>query len=152
MTQWAVSSKAAQQLGAGLVSRSLEFNSSGVAEGLRRTMVEYVTAAKEDYLAHPRFWAAFVIAGDGSLNPLDRSAGTDTDHDAIQSEWEYVMEGPTDSELGGLAKSVDGNSFYTTGMEKPPLGEKRYGSYLARIANTSKSVEVLTRSREMLTA
>ncbi len=44
----------------------------GVAEGLRQTMVDYIAAAKEDYLAHPRFWAAFIIAGDGAVRTTRR--------------------------------------------------------------------------------
>jgi hypothetical protein len=147
VTQWAVSSHAAQQLGAGLVSRSLESNSSGVAEGLRRTMVEYISRAKEDYLAHPRFWAAFVIAGDGALSPLDGNAGDNNDHTAIQWEWDRVMEDSTDAAIYNLAKSHHGESFYTIGLEKPPPDEKRAGYYFGRL--TGKSVEVISRSRKM---
>jgi CHAT domain-containing protein len=63
VTQWAVFSEVAQTLGAGLITRSAGPDGVGVAEALRRTMVDYISTAKEDYRAHPRFWAAFAIAG-----------------------------------------------------------------------------------------
>ena len=43
----------------------------GVSEGLREAMVDYILSAKEDYLANPRFWGPFIIAGDGAVRPLD---------------------------------------------------------------------------------
>ena len=42
-----------------------------MAEALRRTMTDYISKASDDYLAHPRFWAAFAIAGDEAIRPLD---------------------------------------------------------------------------------
>ena len=47
-----------------------------VAEGLRQTMVNYIAAAPQDYLAHPRFWAPFIIADDGAVRPLDDTGAT----------------------------------------------------------------------------
>jgi CHAT domain-containing protein len=71
VTQWAVSSTVAQRLGAGLISRAVASDTVGVAEGLREAMLDYIATAKEDYLANPRFWGAFIIAGDGGVRPLD---------------------------------------------------------------------------------
>jgi CHAT domain-containing protein len=100
VTQWAVFSDSARQLGAGLISRSIGSSSIGVAEGLREAMADYVSNAKEDYLAHPRFLASYIIAGDGAVNPL--SGGSDSKSAAsnsVQMDWENVSQGLEDSEL-----------------------------------------------------
>jgi hypothetical protein len=47
VTQWAVFTQAAEQIGSGLVSRSMQSNVWGVAEGLRRSMLDYVLNVPE---------------------------------------------------------------------------------------------------------
>jgi CHAT domain-containing protein len=147
VTQWEVGSDEAKQLGSGLVSRSVGSRSGGVAEGLRQTMVSYIAAANQDYLAHPRFWAAFVIAGDGAVHPLDGSRASESDrHDYIRIEQEYVSSNAEDVELLSLAGV--GRSIFALGMQKPPAGEKRAGSYLARV-KAGAGIEVVQRAPEL---
>ena len=142
VTQWAVFSDAAKQIGAGLVSRPLRSRGVGVAEGLRQTMVEYVSAAKEDHLAHPRFWAAFMIAGDGAVKPLDGAAAIDDDPGPIKLEWEHVTPDAADAGFVGLVKSA--RSLYAIGMQRPPVGDKAAGSYFARV-QVGKTIEAIDR-------
>jgi CHAT domain len=143
VTKWEVGSEDAKQLGSGLVSRSVGSRGGGVAEGLRQTMVNYISAAPQDYLAHPRFWAAFVIAGDGAVQPLDAKKASDSDrHDYIRIEQEHVTSNAQDVEFLSLAKV--GRSIFALGMQKPPAGEKRAGSYLAGVS-AGASIEVLHR-------
>ena len=97
VTQWPVFSSAAQKLGAGLVSRSVRSSEVGVAEGLRLAMLDYVATAKEDYLANPRFWAAFVIAGDGAVRPLDSVDVTPGADGGIDLEWERLTPSASNS-------------------------------------------------------
>ena len=59
VTQWAVVSSSAEKLASGLILQSAKRGSTGVAEGLRNAMLDYISGAKKDYLANPRFWAAF---------------------------------------------------------------------------------------------
>ena len=143
VTQWAVSSTVAQRLGAGLVSQAIASSTGGVAEGLREAMLDYIATAKEDYLANPRFWGAFIIAGDGAIRPLDGTSGKDASHDAIHLDWERVTQDSSDAEFVGLAKSSNPNSWYALGIENPPAGEKRAGSYIARVA--ASKIEVISR-------
>ena len=51
VTQWSVFSDAARVIGSGLVSRSVPPGTIGVSESLRRTMLNYIDTASEDYLA-----------------------------------------------------------------------------------------------------
>jgi CHAT domain-containing protein len=147
VTQWAVGSEEAKQLGSGLISRSIGSGSEGVAEGLRQTMVNYIAGAPQDYLAHPRFWAPFIIAGDGAVGPLDGAKASDDDrHDLVRLESEGVSSNVQEVEFLGIAKN--GNSIFTLGMLKPPEGEKRAGSYLARVSARS-SIKVLNRAPEL---
>jgi CHAT domain-containing protein len=132
VTQWEVGSDEAKQLGSGLVSRSVGSRSGGVAEGLRQAMVNYVASAPQDYLAHPRFWAGFVIAGDGAVHPLDGEQTSENDrHDYIRIEQEYLTSNAQEVEFLSIAEV--GRSIFALGMQKPPPGERRAGSYLARV-------------------
>jgi CHAT domain-containing protein len=147
VTQWEVGSDEAKRLGSGLVSRSVDPRSGGVAEGLRQTMVSYIAAAPQDYLAHPRFWAAFVIAGDGAVHPLDGKQASESDrHDFIRIEQEHMTSKAQEIELLSLAEV--GPSIFALGMQKPPAGEKRAGSYLARVS-AGAGIEVLQRAPEL---
>jgi CHAT domain-containing protein len=146
VTQWAVFSDVAQQLGAGLVSRSVKSRTVGVSEGLREAMVDYISSANEDYLANPRFWAPFIIAGDGAVRPLDADQENRIVDMAINLEWERLTPEPSDSDILSLRKTPRNESFYSIGIEKPPPNEKRAGSYLAQI-RTDGTVKVFNRDR-----
>ena len=147
VTQWVVFSSAAQKLGAGLISRSVKSSAAGVAEGLREAMLDYIASAKEDYLANPRFWGAFIIAGDGAVRPLEGIAENASLDDAIGLEWERQTPEPTDFEIFGIARSR-AETFYSIGIEKPPLNEEPAGSYLARIFSNG-TIEILERYRDL---
>ena len=94
--------------------------SNGVAEGLREAMLDYIATAKEDYLANPRFWGAFIIAGDGAGRPLDGINSNNADQDAIHLEWQRVTEEPSDSEFQSLWKSPYKNRLYGVGIDPNP--------------------------------
>jgi CHAT domain-containing protein len=148
VTQWAVFSSVAQKLGAGLVSRSVNSAAVGVSEGLREAMMDYIESAKEDYLANPRFWGAFIIAGDGAVRPLDRSAQNGDANDTIVLEWDRVMPEPADSEIYGIANNPHSDTLYTIGMEKPPVNKTRAGAYFAQIP-LDGNVQVIERDRDL---
>jgi CHAT domain-containing protein len=132
ITQWAVFSESAKVLGSGLVSRSVQSLNIGVAEALRRTMVEYIANSKEDYLAHPRFWAAFVIAGDGAVRPLDGKGDGAVENDRpIRLDWSSISSDSRESEFLSVAKVSD--SIVAMGILRPPAGEDRAGRYMAQI-------------------
>ena len=84
---------------------------------------------RTDYLANPRFWAAFVIAGDGAVNPSDVAPVDTPNGDVIALEWEHLTPGIADLDLLDAARSSQGE-VYGVGMEHPPSGEKTAGSYL----------------------
>lgn len=143
VTQWSVFSDAARQLGAGLVSRSTAPDAVGVADGLRQAMLNYISNAKDDYLAHPRFWAAYIIAGDGAVNPLSGSPHTDDAGKNIQVDWENLSLSPEDAEVMDVSGVMFGGANYAIGIKSPPPGEKRAGSYVASIdAKGGMKVEI----------
>src|SRR5262249_9189266 len=117
VTQWSVPSAVAERLGVGLVSRAVASSTVGVAEGLRQAMLEFIATAKEDYLANPRFWAAFIIAGDGAVRPLDGASGSDAGHEGVRLDWERVTQDLSDDEFVGLAKNSSQDTLYALGME-----------------------------------
>ena len=144
VTQWAVFSSSAQQLAAGLIANTATSASHGVSAGLRAAMIEYIDQAAEDYLANPRFWGAFIIAGDGAVNPLDTAPQQEKDNNGIALEAESLTPGASDSEFLSMSPTTNGSIIYAAGMERPPSNEKRAGSYLARI-DTQSGIEVTNR-------
>jgi hypothetical protein len=133
VTQWAVFSEVAQTLGAGLITRSIGPDGVGVAEALRRTMVDFISEAKDDYRAHPRFWAAFTIAGDGAIKPLDGRAANDIGKKALRVENNQLTADASQQEFQGVAKLPANGSIYAVGRLKPAPGSQFAGSYLARL-------------------
>jgi CHAT domain-containing protein len=130
VTQWDVISSSAERLAVDLISQSTEAASTGVSEGLRKAMLDYISGARRDYQAHPRFWAPFIVAGDGAVRPLDLAQdGAATG--LVSREWEHLTPSQEDLDFVGAARTPEGG-LYAIGMEHPPSGEKRAGSYLAK--------------------
>jgi CHAT domain-containing protein len=144
VTQWAVYSEFAQKLGVGMIAQSLKSGSPGVAQGLRQAMTSYLAGVTSDYLANPRFWAPFMIAGDGAVGPLDQASSVAAADARIKVRWEHTT-GETDWDLMGLAKSAADGSFYTFGIAKPPQGQTRNGSYIGML-RPDHSFEIVDRS------
>ncbi|WP_038973288.1 CHAT domain-containing protein [Bradyrhizobium genomosp. III] len=141
VTQWEVGSEEARQLGSGLVSQSVSSRRMGVADGLRQTMLDYISTVSEDYLAHPRFWAPFVIAGDGAVQPLEGGAVSDDVRQGfVKLNWERVTTDAQELEFLGLGKFD--RAIYALGIQRPAAGEKRAGSYLVRL-NSGDNIELL---------
>ena len=133
VTQWAVFSEVAQTLGAGLITRSVGPDGVGVAEALRRTMVDYISNAKEDYRAHPRFWAAFSIAGDGAIKPLDGRAVGDRSGETVRVISDHLTRDASQLGFAGVVKLSDTGAIYAVGRLKPAAGTQYSDSYLSRL-------------------
>jgi CHAT domain-containing protein len=150
VTQWSVFSQAAQRLGAGLVSQSTKMRRAGVSEGLRAAMLDYIGAAPEDYLAHPRFWASYLIAGDGDVRPLDFAERENPE--TVHTEWEhFAPPNSRDFEFMSVARATDG-SFYALGIQAPPPGERVAGSYITKINSQRSKLEVIERRTDIAAA
>jgi CHAT domain-containing protein len=131
VTQWAVFSNAAEQIGAGIISRSATQIDLGVAEALRLTAQEFISSRTEDYMAHPRFWAAFIIAGDGNVAAI--GADPQISNRKIRVERESTLEQSEQGEFLDLSVARH-ETNYSIGMALPSRGgEKRAGSYIAKI-------------------
>ena len=81
------------------------------------------------------------------MRPLDGTKASANDQDDfVRFEWEGVSSSAQQVEFLGLAEV--GQSIFALGMQKPPAGEKRAGSYLARV-NAGTSIEVLHSNPEL---
>ena len=140
VTQWAVISSSTGKLASDLILQSAKRASVGVAESLRIAMLDYISNAESDFKANPRFWAAFMIAGDGAVNPSDVAGSSNAR--VITKNFERLMPGAADLELLGAAKAP-GEEVYALGIEHPPPGERIGGSYLAKIDATGNPVVVM---------
>ena len=69
---WPVDSLTAKELIAGLFEAALGADKAAVADALARSVRRHLDNAERPLL-HPRFWAALVVVGDGSVT-LDRAA------------------------------------------------------------------------------
>src|SRR2546427_7505642 len=68
-TFWPVESKLAERVMVQFFSDLRTSPWHDVAESLRRAMSQAVSNAKGTPYAHPRFWAAFTVLGDGRASP-----------------------------------------------------------------------------------
>jgi hypothetical protein len=96
-------------------------------------MVDYISGAKEDYRAHPRFWAPFTIAGDGAIKPLDGRATDELGGEALRLENDRLTLDASQQEFLGVAKLPATGTIYAVGRLKPAPGTSFAGSYLARL-------------------
>jgi CHAT domain-containing protein len=149
VTQWAVYSDAAERIGSGLVSLLERERRLGVAEALRKTALDFISSAEGDYMAHPRFWAAFIIAGDGSVaalaGDLQQNGGN-----KIHIDHQTTFDAREQSELIDLTETKT-EINYATGIAKPPQGEKRAGSYAVKIG-PDETFSIFDFDREMAAA
>ena len=66
VSHWAVSSEAAVALTTGAMNELGQQPGIGRAEALRRSMLSVMNDPSRPYLAHPFFWAPFVVVGEGA--------------------------------------------------------------------------------------
>ncbi len=71
VSHWAVSSEPTVLLTTSMIAHSTA-NHIGLAEALRRTMLEFIAS---DKLSEPRYWAPFVVVGDGQIGLAGRANG-----------------------------------------------------------------------------
>ena len=70
VTQWSVQSGPAAWISQAFVKDVVTQTQVGVAINLQSTLKNFISEARHDYLAHPRFWAAFLVAGDGATRGI----------------------------------------------------------------------------------
>ena len=105
----------------------------GVAEALRRTMVDFISEAKDDYRAHPRFWAAFTITGVGAIKPLDGGAVGDRGGETVRVISDHLTPDASQMEFAGVAKLPVNGALYAVGRLKPAARTQFPGIYLSRL-------------------
>jgi CHAT domain-containing protein len=64
VSHWPVLSQAATQLTTKMLKETKD-KTVGRAEALKRSMIAMMNNTKDNYLAHPMFWAPFVVVGEG---------------------------------------------------------------------------------------
>ncbi len=70
--QWPVSSEAAVALTTRMLTEYANDPGIGRAEALRRSMMALMMEHEETRLAHPFYWAPFVIVGEGGRPQTER--------------------------------------------------------------------------------
>ncbi len=68
VSHWAVPSEATTRLAIGMFERFRRSPRMGEAEALRQAMLEVMGTPGQPELAHPVFWAPFVLVGDGAAS------------------------------------------------------------------------------------
>lgn len=69
VSHWPVASQAAVRLTTGMFKALRDDPNLGRAESLRRSILAMIDDRSHDYLAHPLFWAPFVLVGEGGTPP-----------------------------------------------------------------------------------
>lgn len=100
-TLWPVNSQTGQAVVAGVFARLREQPQAGPAEALAQAQRAFLAAPPGRAYLHPRFWATFVVLGDG------RAAQADQDVDGLGLTAVDTLT-PADGEVLALARTPDG--------------------------------------------
>jgi CHAT domain-containing protein len=114
-TQWTVYSKAAQELASNMIKASIDEN-IGVSASLRKSMLRFISNPPDGLSAHPKYWGAFVVAGNGKQlimeEHLPRTSGFE-----IKVDWRNTVKGKFDEGITAFPDN-EGNRFFTSGYTK----------------------------------
>lgn len=120
ITQWPVYSKMSQIITQKMVESSLR-ESSGIAESLRVTMLDLINNPPEGFNAHPKYWAPFIIAGNGQqLINSDKYQNTNSQ---LNIEWVNKLG----SDMEGTQVTYDDSQsiFFILGGYRSKLDESK---------------------------
>ena len=139
VTQWSILSLTAAQIGSSFVRSAVHSERIGVAKVLQSTLVNYIDRADHDYLAHPRFWAAMLIAGDGMTAAIEPPSISKW---PTLSNIDISREGRTRDAVDGVFVKNE-NAVRLIGLNKEPnieIGD----TFLATIPDGTEDASVVT--------
>ncbi len=114
-SQWPVYSTAATQLTTAMfdhVERGKD-----LSESFQLAMLDSIANAKSTFDAHPRFWAPFMLTGEGSLAP-GRSVERTVAGSFGELEWQEELGDKVYGEVMDLA-AAKGGGYYVSGIGDP---------------------------------
>ncbi len=132
VTQWPVYSNYAKEITTRLLSNSFS-NHKSLSENLNITMLDLIKNPLDGTNSDPKFWAPFVIVGNGWQN-LQQEIKPPNSHINILWSKNY---GHTYDEGNSVFYDKDSNSFYLSGIstsKSPHIKTKRVISYLKQIS------------------
>jgi CHAT domain-containing protein len=130
VTQWSVISESAAKIGAELVLEQTHRRSGSPSESLRRAIHSYIENAQHDHLAHPRFWGAYMIAGDGEQSPEVQPVAIPLEP-ALNIKTLVSGAASSQREFRGVIQSPSDQSVILLGSYLG-VGEKVFSSFLSK--------------------
>jgi CHAT domain-containing protein len=142
-TQWSVDSEAALRVAVATVEEMVRSN-KGAAAALSEAFKKVRQSSGGTYL-HPRYWAAFIIVGDGGATPpiQKKATGTSAGNDMFARRFEYKPEKPRVAEWLDMARiesSQPGTIVVGFSAEPPDGTENRAAGILQRFDEGGRSV------------
>ena len=132
-TLWAVETEATRRLITNLFAHYYSNTSGAPAEALRQSTIDFLSSPPQPAMAHPRFWGAFVIYGDGGGIPRQAAP--------LRSE-RTIGEVLTGDYQGGsetyAVRSSEDGALYLTGIAGK--SGQRFKSFVARADRTGKLI------------
>ena len=115
----------------GLVGAAMRPSTRGVAYSLREAMTKAI--ATPGPRAHPRFWAPFVVVGDGRALAAARQSPARPQGTGIVRDWQIVDGGPRFDEAVQIEPAPDG-TMLVSGVDGLGAKARRAGTFRWRIA------------------
>jgi len=136
-SQWPVASFAAARLNTSMFKIGRLDPSLTISEGLQKSMISFLEDKTCRAYAHPRFWAPFVIAGDGVLtfNELFGLISDEVEQESLLlTRWEVNFGDTYYGEVLALATDED-EDIYISRISDPDQAKKRAKSTLLKANN-----------------
>ena len=113
VTLWPVETQTSRILMTRLFQNMQDPSYGEVARAANRSIVAFIDNTPDRAYAHPRFWAPFVIFGDGAVRPTEQLERSRPGYRLLSLQVGSDKEG---GEVMSLAKDSTSNSIYATGI------------------------------------
>jgi CHAT domain-containing protein len=109
-SQWPVESKMAERLTTGMFAAQASDQAMPLSVALQRSMLKIVSDSGNAAFAHPRFWAPFLLVGDGP-RPAQTAGLVTSTKPALSTRWERNLGEQLSGEVLRVASSKDGAMY-----------------------------------------
>jgi len=130
-TQWSVDSAASRDMMIGLIGAAARPDGAGIAYALRDAMLKMIAASGPS--SQPRFWAPFIVAGDGRALARATLTARVAMRPRFEPLWQIVEGGPRFDEAVQIETAPDG-TLTVSGIDGLGAGAQRAGTFRWRIA------------------
>jgi len=134
-TQWSIDSAATRDMMIGLVGAAVRPGGPGIAYAMRSAMLEMITAS--DARSQPRYWAPFVVAGDGRALASAAARTLPARGARLVRNWQIIEGGPRFDEAVQIEPAPDG-TLTVSGVDGLGADAQHAGTFRWRLSRDGR--------------